>query len=481
MNEHSCKALWDQSLFALKQELDTDEYNLWFAKVEYLRCHESVIYAAVPTAFFLDVFKPRLPKLTNKLSELAGVPITINLEVSKNPPKAPAPKESAPVSEAAKDDKAAKAAKDQPEDGKSAAHAPRTKGSHFQLLDEYSFDTYVVKEINSYAYNAALSVAKNPGNKSIYNPLLIYGGTGLGKTHLMQAIGQYIHQHSDLKILYITGEGFLREFVETVATAHKNKDLFAKKYRNVDVLLIDDVHTIERGLGIQDELFYTFEALWNQRKQMIFTCDRPLAELKNMLPRLKTRLGKGIQVELQLPGFEELLIILRQKMKVKQKELQKEIIVSDEIIEMLIKNISTNIRDMEGALNKLMGYADLVNKPVTIEIAQRELRDMFADPKQGNISIEIIQKLVAEEFNLSLHDLKGKKRSKGIVMPRHISMYLCRELTDYSQGEIGDAFGRDHSTVIHSCKTIENELIANPNFYTTLEKLKKLIKERTVN
>ena len=482
MNEHSYKTLWDESLSALKQELGTDEYNLWFAKIEYLRCQGSVVYASVPTAFFLEASKPKIPQITKKLSELAGEPVSISLEVSKAHPKAAATKDSAVVIESGKDEKPAKLAKQETQENTGVIQAPKAKPCHPQLLEEYSFDTYIVNEVNSYARNAALSVAKNPGNKTVYNPLLIYGATGLGKTHLMQAIGQYIHQNSDLKVLYVTGEGFLREFVETVATAHKNKDTFAKKYRNVDVLLIDDIHTIERGDSTQQELFYTFEALWNKRKQMVFTCDRPIGELKNMHTRLQTRLVKGIQIELQLPAFEELLAILQYKMKVKQKELQKEIVVSDEILAMLIKNIPTNVRAMEGALNKLMGYADLVNKTVTIEIAQRELRDMFADPKQGNISIELIQKVIAEENHLTPNDLRGKKRSKGIVMPRHISMYLCRELTDYSQDEIGGAFGgRDHSTVIHSCKTIENELLAHPNFQLTLDKLKKQIKERSIN
>ena len=480
MSENIYKPLWDESLSALKQELGTDEYNFWVAKLEYIRCNESVIYASVPTAFFLDVFKPKIPLLTKKLSELAGHPVFVNFEVSNAPPKAPVLTDSPAVNEPGEDGKPGKLAKDYSQENNSPV--PQAKPPHPQLLEEYSFDTYIVNEVNSYARNAALSVAKNPGNKTVYNPLLIYGATGLGKTHLMQAIGQYIHQNSDLKVLYVTGEGFLREFVETVALGSRDKNLFAKKYRNVDLLLIDDIHTIERGDSTQQELFYTFEALWNKRKQMVFTCDRPIGELKNMNDRLKTRLVKGIQIELQLPAFEELLAILQYKMKVKQKELQKNIVVSDEVLTMLIKNIPTSVRAMEGALNKLMGYADLVNKPVTIEVAQRELKDMFADPKQGNISIEIIQKVVAEEYHLTPNDLRGKKRSKGIAMPRHISMYLCRELTEYSQDEIGGAFGgRDHSTVIHSCKTIENELVANPNFYLPLEKLKKQIKERTIN
>jgi chromosomal replication initiator protein len=355
------------------------------------------------------------------------------------------------------------------------------KRNHPLLQEEYNFDTYVVGAVNNYASSAANAVARNPGKNSTYNPVLIYGGTGLGKTHLMQAIGNYIYQNSDLKILYITGEGFMREFVETVGLGPKRMDAFAKKYRNMDALLIDDIHTIERGAGTQDELFYTFEALYNKKKQMIFTCDRPITELKNMAPRLQSRFQWGLSVELHLPKYEELIAILKKKMEMKKQELKKDIVISDEIIELIIKNISSNVRDMEGALNKLMGYADLVNKPVTIEIAQRELKDVFADPKQGNMSMDIIQRVVAEDYHLTPNDLKGKKRSAGIVRPRQIAIYLCRELSEYSLTEIGQAFGdRDHTTVLHSCKTIEETSNSDSNLYSTLERLKRMIKEYNV-
>jgi chromosomal replication initiator protein len=297
----------------------------------------------------------------------------------------------------------------------------------------------------------------------------------------MQAIGHYIHENSDTKIQYITGEGFMREFIETVALGQKNKDGFAKKYRSYDVLLIDDIHTIEKGAGTQEELFYTFEALYNKKKQMVFTCDRPISELKGMTPRLQSRFQSGLNVELNLPQYEELMAILKKKMEMKKLEIRKNIIISDEIIEMIIKNISSNVREMEGALNKLMGYADLVNKPVTVEIAQRELKDVFADPKQGNMSIDIIQRVVAEEFHLTPNDLKGKKRTSSIVKPRQICMYLCRELTEYSLTEIGESFGnKDHSTVHHSCNRIDDEIRSDTGLYSLLERLKRIIKEHNI-
>ena len=483
MAEWNYESFWEGALLQLKKDLGDEEYDLWFNKVEYLRADESVIYASVPSNFILGVFGPKyLPKITDKLAELSGKKLAVTLEVRK---KSGNTRETS-QKEAAGNEKTPSADKNSPENRDSGAvkvqAAPaEKKKNHSQLQEEYTFDTYVVGENNNFAFNAASAVARNPGSSKIYNPLLIYGGTGLGKTHLMQAIGHYIYQNSDLKILYITGEGFMREFVETVGLGPKHMDAFAKKYRNVDALLIDDIHTIERGAGTQDELFYTFEALYNKKKQIVFTCDRPIAEMKGMAPRLQSRFQSGLSVELHLPKYEELIAILKKKMGLKKIELGKDIVISDEILELIIKNISSNVRDMEGALNKLMGYAGLVNKPVTMEIAQRELKDTFADPRQGNMSMDIIQRVVAEEYHLTSNDLKSKKKSSGIVKPRQLAVYLCRELTEYSLTEIGQAFGnRDHTTVLYSHRIIEEESRSDGSLYSTLERLKRKIKEYNV-
>ena len=485
MAECDYKVFWDESLSQFKKELKDEEYNIWYGKLEYIRAEGPEIYASVPTPFFLEMFSPKyLSNLCSKISEMSGNTVKINLEVNKKQASSPSPEQNTQkTNEAPRDHQV-------PMDHKvpgnqasnSAAKTAEPKKNNPQLQEEYTFDTYVVGEVNNYAFNAASAVARNPGNSKIYNPLLIYGGTGFGKTHLMQAIGHYIHQNSDLKILYITGEGFMREFVDVVGLGQKNKDAFSKKYRNVDALLIDDIHTISaQAISTQDELFYTFEALYNKKKQMVFTCDRPITELKWMADRLKSRFRSGLSVELQLPKYEELMAILKKKMELNKIELKKDIVISDEIFELIIKNISSNVRDMEGALKKLMGYAALVNKPVTMDIAQRELKDIFADPRQGNMSIDIIQRIVAEDFGLTPNDLKGKKRSSGVVKPRQIAMLLCRELTEFSLTEIGQAFGdRDHTTVIHSIRTIEEKSRSDTNLYTTIERLKRRIKEYNV-
>lgn len=482
MADWNYKSFWDESLSQFNNELGSEEFDIWFSKLEYLRSDESGIYISAPSNFFLEMFSPKyLSRLEAKMTDLAGKNLTISTEVQK---KGEGSKKSAPSQASAEKKPVQEGAISSPKGSQATNNTPsgnEKKKVNPQLQEEYTFETYVVGEDNTYAFNAASAVARNPGTNSIYNPLLIYGGTGLGKTHLMQAIGNYVYQNSDLKILYITGEGFMREFVEVVGLGQKNKDAFAKKYRNVDALLIDDIHTIERGAGTQEELFYTFEALINKKKQMVFTCDRPISELKGMAPRLQSRFQKGLNVELHLPKYEELIAILQKKMASKKLELKKDISISDEIIELIVKNISSNVRDMEGALNKLMGYADLVSKPVTMEIAQRELKDVFSDPKLGNMSTDTITRVVAENFHLTPNDLKGKKRSAGIVKPRHIAIYLCRELTEYSLTEIGQAFGdRDHATILHSHRMIEETSRSDSNLYSTLERLKRIIKEYNV-
>ena len=475
MAELNYRSFWDESLSQFNKELGDEEFGIWFSKLEYVRSEETVIYASAPSNFFLEMFSAKyLTELEGKIRELSDKKLNLSMEVQKND------KETGDAAQikTPKEEKT-------PQMGKNTRATNdgyrSSQKNHPLLQEEYTFDSYVVGEINNYAFSAASAVARNPGISKIYNPLLIYGGTGLGKTHLMQAIGNHIYQNTDLKILYITGEGFMREFIGVLQLSQKDKDAFAKKYRNVDTLLIDDIHTIERGAGTQDELFYTFESLYNKKKQMVFTCDRPITELKGMAPRLQSRFQWGLSVELHLPKYEELIAILNKKMELKKQELKKNIVISNEIIELIIKNISSNVRDMEGALNKLMGYADLVNKPVTMEIAQRELKDIFADPKQGNMSMDIIQRVVAEDYHLTPNDLKGKKKSAGIVRPRHIAIYLCRELTEYSLTEIGQAFGdRDHTTVLHSCKMIEETSRSDSNLYSILERLKRMIKEYNV-
>jgi chromosomal replication initiator protein len=355
------------------------------------------------------------------------------------------------------------------ESGVSSPNMP-SKGPHSQLRADYTFESYVIGENNSFAANAAQAIARNSG--TAYNPFLIYGGVGLGKTHLMQAIGNYIHAQTELKVIYITAETFTNEFIASIQGSERAKAAFKNKYRYTDILLIDDIHFLQKKVGIQEELFYTFNALYDANKQMVFTCDRPVSELKDFNDRLRSRVGRGLNVDLEPPDYETRCAILKKKTETSG------ISIPDDVIALVSKNISTNVRDLEGALNTLTAYATLVGKPITMEIAQQRLKDVFASPRQSNMSIEIIQRVVAEEFHLSPNDLKSKKRTQSIVYPRQLAMYIIREITEYTTTEIGQEFGgRDHTTVMHACQKIEDRVKSDPSMDSTIQSLIRTIKD----
>ena len=329
----------------------------------------------------------------------------------------------------------------------------------------YTFDKFVIDAGNPLPANAAIAVSKNPG--TAYNPLLIYGGVGLGKTHLMQAIGNALYQTTNLKILYAPAETFTNEYI-----AHVNKNKmheFKNKYRNADVLLLDDIHFLEKKEGTQEELFHTFNALYENNKQIVFTCDRPVEELKNLTDRLRSRFTRGLSIDLKIPSYETRCAILFKKLQ------DEHFSVPDEVVHLIAKNVSSNVRDLESALTKLQAYSELTG-PVTLENAQRLLQDMFGSPRQHNISIDTILKIVADYFGISYIDLKGKKRTKNVSFPRQVAMYLAREMTEFSTTEIGvELGGRDHSTVMHGHQKIETQTALEPSLEVTIAELKKRI------
>lgn len=303
-----------------------------------------------------------------------------------------------------------------------------------------------------------------------YNPCLIYGGVGLGKTHLMQAIGNLSWKERGNKVIYITAENFTNEFVDAIKTSTTQK--FKNKYRTADVLLIDDIHFLQKKNETQEELFHTFNALYDASKQIIFTCDRPVSELKNLSERLRSRFERGLTVDLLPPSYETRCAILSMKLE------QRGVSIPQEVINLIAKNISSNVRDLEASLTKLIAYFELTKKPVTLEVAQQQLRDSFGSPRQKNVTVETIQKVVAEYFSLSYADIRGKKRTKAISFPRQLAMFIAREITEYSTTELGIEFGgRDHSTVMHGCQKIEERLKAEPTLEMTINKIKELIKD----
>ncbi|MCL2664202.1 MAG: chromosomal replication initiator protein DnaA [Defluviitaleaceae bacterium] len=323
--------------------------------------------------------------------------------------------------------------------------------SKTNLKSKYVFETFVKGKNNEMACAAAKAVAEAPGG-STYNPLFLYGGVGLGKTHLMQAIGNYvIEQHPGLKVLYVSTETFTNEFIQAIREESVHR--FKNTYREVDLLLLDDIQFLEGKDATQGEMFHTFNALYNEGKQIVMTCDLPPNELTNLEKRLTSRFGAGLTVDITLPDYETRAAILDKKLGMER------LTVPSEVKDYISKNIVSNIRDLEGALNKVTAFAKLTGTPITLELTENALKDMLSGMQKPPVTIPFIQETVASHFKLTLAELNGRKRTQNIVMPRQIAMYLSRKMLDVSLPEVGEFFGgRDHTTVIHSCDKIAGEV-----------------------
>lgn len=344
------------------------------------------------------------------------------------------------------------------------------KRKHPLLQEEFTFETFIPGDNSKFAYNAALTVAKNPGKQ--YNPILLYGGSGLGKTHLMQAIGNYIYQNTDeeLKICYISAESFTNEFLDSLKTKKTNE--FKNKYRNLDILLLDDIHFLQNKEQTQEELFYTFNALSDKKAQMVFTCDRPIREIKNMAVRLVSRLSNGLCIDLQPPNYETRVAILQKKIELMGKTLD------PEIIDYIAKNVETNVRELETALKKVFGYEELCGEKTSLETTKMLLKDILESNNAENISLDIIQKVIADNYQISISDLKSKKRDKKYVIPRQIAIYISRELTEISYTELGNEFGgKDHSTIMTAYRKVADQIKTDPTMETKIELFIREIKQ----
>ncbi len=341
---------------------------------------------------------------------------------------------------------------------------------HPLLQENFTFDTFIPGENSDFAYKASLAVAQNPGKK--YNPILIYGGSGLGKTHLMQAIGNYIYNNGGdkLKIYYGSAESFTNEFTGSLASKKTNQ--FINKFRNLDVLLLDDIHFLDNKKGVQEELFYTFNALHEKQAQMVFTCDRPIKEIKNMTDRLVSRLSNGLCIDITIPNYETRIAILKKKLELTGKTLD------SEIIDYIAKNVETNVRELESALKQILAYADIIEQKPTLEMAKNQLKDLLNSSSSQNISLDIIQKVIADNYQISIADLKSKKRDKKYVFPRQVAIYISRELTEISYSELGNEFGgKDHSTIMHAYDKIAENIKLDSNLESKINILIREIKE----
>ena len=340
--------------------------------------------------------------------------------------------------------------------------------SKTSLNPKYTFDTFVVGNNNRFAHAAALAVAEAPA--SMYNPLFIYGGVGLGKTHLMQAIGnEILKRDSSKKVLYVTSEAFTNELVNAIKDANYKNELFRNKYRNIDILLIDDIQFFAGKNTAQEEFFHTFNTLHQNGKQIILSSDKPPRDIALLEDRLKSRFEWGLIADISMPDYEMRLAILRKKTQLEG------ILIDDDILSLIATRIDSNIRELEGVLNKILAYTSLTHSPITIEVIEKAINDVTLQ-KENIISADYIQDVVSNYFKIDKRDMVSSKKSNDIAYPRQIAMYLCRTVGQMSFPRIGNDFGgRDHTTVMHAYKKIEKEIKENTNTKLIVESVKTII------
>lgn len=445
-----------------KSKNNEDEYTMWF-NMDYVEDTIDTLTVSVASPFMLQMMtgKGNFEIVQNKIREITGQS-TLELKCIVKAGKVFKEEE---VKESSKEEiiETTKSSKTE------KVTSTKVQKKHPSLQEEFTFDTFIPGDNSDYAYKASIAAAKEPGKK--FNPILLYGGSGLGKTHLMQSIGNYIYNNGGekLKICYVSAETFGNDFTASLASKKTNE--FKNKYRNLDVLLLDDIHFLQNKPGMQDELFYSFEALSQKGAQMVFTCDRPIKEIKNMADRLVSRLANGLCIDLQPPNYETRYAILQKKLDIQGKSLD------PEIIDYIAKNIETNVRDLEAALNKITGYSELIGKNPSLEVAKNQLRDVISHNSLENISIDVIQKVIADNYQISVSELKGKKKDKKFAFPRQIAIYIARTITEISYTELGNEFGKDHSTIMHNFEKIENQIKVDPNLESKIQLYIREIKE----
>ena len=449
--------LWSNFLDKIKEELSPVLFNTWFAEKKLFRLHNGKAYIIVP----LSVHKRHLidnynDLIVSTLSEVTGSIYELELYLDFE------------IEELKQLEVEKKVVAIEEEKVKSV------NTFHSNLISKYTFDNFVVGNSNKFAHAAALSVAENPG--LMYNPLFIYGNSGLGKTHLMHAIGNYMVTNSNKKVLYVTSDQFIQDFINTNKKDENGEnlsfvELFKDKYRNIDVLIIDDIQFLSGANATQNEFFNTFNSLHNDNKQVIISSDRSPDDLKVFEDRLKTRFRWGLTVNIFPPDFELRTEII--KKKIIAGNFEKEI--PEDVVQYIASNINTDVRNLEGSITRVIAYSTIMGgAEITLDLAIEALKDYISKGMGEKDDVHRIQKIVSEYFQISVEDIRSKKRSSNISFPRQIAMYLCRAMTNESFPKIGTEFGgKDHSTVMHSVEKIENEIKVNKDLANIIEKLKK--------
>ena len=437
--------IWNQTTDQIRTLLNTETYNLWFSTVQPISLNQSSITLEVPNEFSEVWLKDNyLELLQDALATASGRKLKIKFKVAESGADVQAPVK--------------------PARGKSTSTKKVSDGD-LVFNPRNTFDTFVVGNNNSFAHAAAMAVAQQPGKA--YNPLFLSGGTGLGKTHLLHAVGQHVvGSKKEAKVSYVSSEKFTNEYIAAIQENQLVK--FRKKYRQTDVLLIDDIQFLAGKERIQEEFFHTFNALHEAHKQIVLTCDRPASEIQNLEHRLVSRFEWGLVTDLQPPDVETRLAILRNKVKTMGVE------IPEDVLAFLANRIRTNIRRLEGALIRVASYAHLTGKQLTNDVVENLLREILQEEGRHTITIEVIQKKVAEKFDLRMADMTSKRRPENIAFPRQIAMFLSRQLTEHSLSAIGEAFGgRDHGTVLHACRLVKDRMEIDANVRQTVHYLEK--------
>jgi chromosomal replication initiator protein len=429
-------SLWDKALQLIKGELSPPSFNAFFKQIKPLKRTDNLLVLLVPNDFTKSILEDRyLNLIESSINQLSFKRYKVKFVLDE----------------------------DEVRNEEMERTSDNQKKSHPNLNPKYTFDTFVIGNSNRFAHAACVAVAESPAKA--YNPLFLYGGVGLGKTHLMHAIGHHIlDQKKDAKIAYVSSEKFTNELINSIKD-DRNEE-FRNKYRNVDVLLIDDIQFIAGKERTQEEFFHTFNTLHEANKQIIISSDRTPKEIPTLEDRLRSRFEMGLITDIQAPDFETRVAILRKKAQIET------IDVPNEVMGYIAKNIKSNIRELEGALTRVVAYSSLTNRTATLELATEALKDIITSSKTEEITVNRIKEKVVDVFGIKMEDFNSKKRTRSISYPRQVAMYICRELTDLSLPKIGEAFGgRDHTTVMHAHDKISSEIESGSDIKDKISKI----------
>ena len=447
--EYSLPEIWSKALDSLQNELTPQVCERWLKPIKPIEITDKELFLSVPDEFFKNWIIDHYGNMISlAIKEVVDNPeVRVSFRISKDEPVQEIQKPAASVSNASSLPRSANT---------------QQASTESMLTTKYTFDSFVVGPSNRFAHAASLAVAESPAKA--YNPLFIYGPVGLGKTHLMQAIGQeIIEKRPNTKVLYITSEKFTNQLINAIKTGTTIK--FREKYRNVDVLLIDDIHFIAGKEATMEEFFHTFNALYDAHKQIVVSSDKSPKEISNLEERLVSRFEWGLVTDIQPPDFETRTAILRSKAEREGLE------IPDSVTLFIADKIKSNIRELEGALIRVVAYSKLVGKEVDEVVAQEVLKDLIVET-QKKVTVDLIQRKVAEYFEIRLSDMTAKRRSRNVVYPRHVAMYLSRELTGLSFPDIGEQFGgRDHTTVLHAYEKIKKDVKKDQKAKSLVDKL----------